>query len=155
MVRIRNPWPGRWRFMNINVYVAKVVKNSVTIKKIDEKKKKKSCRQINRNFQKVPTRIQCSTFRGKSCLEEIEHWCRRVFECNGLGARFEVFIIIGRFSPNRKKALSIKVTGWTSMSTFCLHVHRYSSERHKKQNKQNERGGEHKPPYHFHLRQKR
>lgn len=79
-----------------------------------KRKKNKSCRQINRNFQKVPTRIQCSTFRGKSCLEEIEHWCRRVFECNGPGARFEVFIIIGRFSPNRKKALSIKVTGWTA-----------------------------------------
>lgn len=95
--------------MNNNVYVAKVVKKQrYDKKKLMKRKKNKSCRQINRNFQKVPTRIQCSTFRGKSCLEEIEHGCRRVFECNGPGARFEVFIIIGRFSPNRKKPYQSK-----------------------------------------------
>lgn len=155
MVRIRNPWPGRWRFMNNNVYVAKVVKNSVnvTIKTIDEKKK--SCRQINRNFQKVPTRIQCSTFRGKSCLEEIEHWCRRVFECNGPGARFEVFIIIGRFSPNRKKPYQSKWRGGQACPhSVSMFIDIRQNDTKNKTSKM-KGGGGHKPPYHFHLRQKR
>lgn len=154
MVRIRNPWPGRWRFMNNNVYVAKVVKKQRERYDKNNWWKKKSCRQINRNFQKVPTRIQCSTFRGKSCLEEIEHWCRRVFESNGPGVRFEVFIIIGRFSPNRKKPYQSKWRGGQACPhSVSMFIDIRQNDTKNKTSKM--KGGGHKPPYHFHLRQKR